>query len=103
MTKTLQSARHDITTAFGISTDNHFTTTQPHQGSGQGNGAGPTIWVMISAILLTIMRDEGFGLNDLSFLSQFSLVIAGIVFLDDADIINAAPSVKTTGEDLLKK
>ena len=47
MTKTLQSATHDIATAFGISIDNHFTTTPPHQGSEQGDRAGPTIWVMI--------------------------------------------------------
>ena len=32
---------------------------------------------MISAILLTIMRDKGFGLNALSYLSQLSSVIAG--------------------------
>ena len=50
MTNTLQSATHDIATAFGISIDKYFPTTPPHQGSGQGNGAGPTIWVMISTI-----------------------------------------------------
>ena len=39
MTNTLQSATHDIATAFGISIDKYFPTTPPHQGSGQGNGA----------------------------------------------------------------
>ena len=49
------------------------------------------------------MRDEGFGLNDLSFLSQLALVITGFAFLDDTGIINAAPSVNMTGEFLFKK
>lgn len=56
---------------------------------------------MISAILLTIMRDNGYGLDVLSCLTQLSLVIAGFAFVDDTDIINAAKSVDTTGEDLL--
>ena len=69
MINTLQSATHDIATAFVIYINKYFPTTPPHQGSGQSNGAGPTTWVMISAILLTIMRDEGFALNALSYLS----------------------------------
>ena len=47
------------------------------------------------------MRYEGFGLNALSCLSQLALVIAGFAFVDDTDIINAAPSVNMIGEDLL--
>ena len=61
------------------------------------------IWVMISAILLTIMRDESFGLDALSCLSRLALVITGFVLVDDTDIINATKSVNTTGEWLLKK
>ena len=58
---------------------------------------------MISAILLTIIRYEGFGLNALSCVSQLALVIAGFACSDDTDIINADPSVKTIGEELLKQ
>ena len=68
MTNTLYSATHDIATALGISVDWYIPTTPPHQRSRHGNREGPTIWVMISAILLAIMRDEGFGLNVLSCL-----------------------------------
>ena len=88
---------------FGIFIDKYFPTTLPHQGSGQDNGKEPTIWVMISAILLTIMQDEGFGLNALSCLSQLALVIAGFAFVDDTEIINATPSVNTTCEELLQQ
>ena len=102
-TNTLQSATYDIATVFGIFIDKYFPTTPPHQGSGHGNGVGPTIWLIISALSLTIMQDEGFGLNTLSCLSQLALVIAGFAFVDDIDIINIESSVNTIGEDLLKK
>ena len=49
------------------------------------------------------MRDEGFGLDALSCLSQLTLVITRFAFVDNTDIINTAKSVNTTGEDLLKK
>ena len=56
---------------------------------------------MISAILLTIMRDNGYGLDTLSCITQLSLVIIGFTFVDDMDIINASKSVNTKGEELL--
>ena len=56
---------------------------------------------MTSAILLKIMRDNGYGLDELSCFTQLSLVIVGFAFVDDTDIINATKSVDTTGEDLL--
>ena len=103
MTNTLQSTTYDITTAFGIYINKYFPIIPPHQGSGQGNGAGLTIWVMISAILLTIIRDEEFGLNNFSCLYQLALVIVGFAFVDDTEIINAAPSVNTICEELLQQ
>ena len=47
------------------------------------------------------MRDPGFGLDAATCLSQLTLVIAGFAFVDDTDIINAASSVNTRGDDLL--
>lgn len=75
----------------------------PLQGSGQGNGARPIIWGAISVILLTIMRDEEYDLDTLSYLSQLALVVVSFVFVDDIDITNAAKSVNTSGEELLKQ
>ena len=56
---------------------------------------------MISAILLTIIRDNGYGLDSPSCLTQLALVIEGFAFIDDIDIINAEKSVNTKGVDLL--
>ena len=101
MTNTLQSATQNINTAFGLSIEKYFPTKPPLQCNGQGNDVELTIWVMISAILLTIMRDQGFGLDLVSYHSQLALVIAGLSFVDDTDIINTAAPVNKRGEDLL--
>ena len=57
---------------------------------------------MTSAILLTIMRNEGFGLDTISCFSQLTLVITGLAFVDNTDTINNVKSVNKFGEDLLK-
>ena len=56
MFKTLQKAWHYIATAYGESTKRYGGKRWlPLQGVGQGNGAGPTIWAVISAMLIAIM------------------------------------------------
>jgi hypothetical protein len=99
---TLQHAVHIVNTAFGDSTDTYGGSNfPPHQGAWQGNGTGPTIWAVISAILLTIMRNLGFGLNAVSPLSAVALSLVGFAFVDDTDLVNVAASVLTKGEDHL--
>ena len=58
---------------------------------------------MMSAILLTIMKEEGFGLNVISCVSHLPIAIAGFAFVDDTDIINATNTVETTEEELFDK
>ena len=100
MINTLQLVTHNINTTFREVTQQYTLIFPPFQRSGQGNGAGPTIWVVISAILLTITKEEGFGLDVMSYLSHLVIAIAGFVFVDDTDIINAENTVETTGEAL---
>ena len=104
MTKTLQQASHKICTAYGDSSNTYGGNDSfpPLQGVGQGNGAGPAIWVAISTILLTIMRTKGFGFSILSAVSLNALVIAGFAFVDDADIIHAAIDPKTNNLEVLQ-
>jgi hypothetical protein len=101
MMLTLQKALHFINTAFGDSDLHYGLTSPPLQGAGQGNGAGPAIWALISAVLLSIMRQQGFGLNIVTVFSALSVVLAGYAFVDDTDIIHAAPGVYTKGEELV--
>ena len=50
MFKTLQAAHHHVMTAFGVSEETYQSMMDiPLQGIGQGNGAGPSIWVLVNA------------------------------------------------------
>jgi hypothetical protein len=52
----------------------------------QGNGAEPTIWVMISSPMLDRLRQEGYGIK-ISLSDGSLLIIPAFAFVDDADLI----------------
>ena len=68
MMKTLQHSSHAICTAYAVSETRYGgrQSFPPLQGSGQGNGSVPVIWVAVSAVLITILRNTGMGLSLLS-------------------------------------
>jgi hypothetical protein len=72
--------KHTIRTAFGDSTDSYggaaWTIPLPPQGIYQGNGLGPTAWLIISSNLLDIMRRLGYGAFYKTALSGDTLEIA---------------------------
>jgi hypothetical protein len=101
MMQTLLTAWHIVTTAFGDFTRCYRGDITPLQGIGQGNGAGPAIWAVISAVLLQVMRDSGFGLNFITALSSGVIVLAGFAFVDDTDLLHVAPHSLSTAADLI--
>jgi hypothetical protein len=59
MFDTLQLASHHVSTAFSVSKHNYGGHRQPPlQGVGQGNGAGPAIWAVISTVIITTMAAQ---------------------------------------------
>eukprot|EP00957_Ditylum_brightwellii_P082486 6271239-Ditylum_brightwellii.AAC.1 len=58
---------HTICTAYGDSIDSYggdlwaIPCSPLPQGLGQGNGAVPTIWALISTPILNSLRERGFG------------------------------------------
>ena len=54
---------------------------------GQGNGAGPAIWAVISTVFFDLLRDKGYGFKMRAPLSQLALHMAGCGFVDDTDIM----------------
>ncbi len=102
MFSTLQQSTHRVRTGFGDS-QRSFTppTDVPFQGCGQGNGAGPTMWVAISSILISMMATAGFGLSLLSALSCAVVVANCLSFVDDTDLVHAAAHSDTSGVALL--
>jgi hypothetical protein len=60
---TLQNLHHTVRTIYGDSKSGYGGTlwAVPYSGVGQGNGAGPEIWAVLSSQVLKMMKDEGFG------------------------------------------
>ena len=61
----------------------------PIHGIGQGNGAGPAIWAVVSTPLLNILREKGFGCEVICPLSSSCFKFVGCAFVDDTDIIQS--------------
>ena len=73
MLTSLQKMKHHIRTGYGVSSrtyGNSYKNGKPTQGSGQGNGASPCIWVIISTPLLNMMRKNNFGAHFISPISK---------------------------------
>ena len=104
MISTLATMEHYIRTGKGDSVKSYGGKTWvrlPH-GIGQGNGAGPAIWICVSTPLFNALREEGFGMKIRSPLSLVLLHITGFAFVDDADLVQGQEDLETE-EELLHK
>ncbi len=73
----LHEADNKIRTAYSDSTHTYSGVRNvPMQGSGQGNGCGPATYIAISAIIIAMMKHEGFGAH---FLTAMSLSLIHFV------------------------
>ena len=65
MFDTIQKLKHQVRTAFGDSEETFggelWRDLEPLMGVGQGNGAGPAIWALISTTFFDTVRENGFG------------------------------------------
>jgi hypothetical protein len=66
---TLQQMEHFIGSAFGVSKTSFNSGDVPFQCLGQGNGAGPTGWAVVSAPIINMVRAAGYGATFVSALS----------------------------------
>jgi hypothetical protein len=102
MFETLQLSKHHASTAFGISDKSYGERRDPPlQGAGQGNGAGPAIWAVISTVIIAAMAAQGHGFNILPAMSCVLVSFACCAFVDDTDVIQSAPSTATPGEAVI--
>ena len=56
-------------------------------GVGQGNGAGPAIWAVISTVFFDTLRDNGFGAILTAPFSKTNVKLTGYGFVDDTDLL----------------
>jgi hypothetical protein len=99
---TLQNATHQVRTGYGDPAThyggNNWST--PMLSIGQGNGAGPAIWAVLSTPILNMLRKQGFGCEFTSLISCKSFSFVGYSFVDDTDLIQSNPSVSSYREVL---
>jgi hypothetical protein len=65
-------------------------------GIGQGNGAGPAIWAVVSTPLLNLLRSKGFVFSYTSPLSQTTRGFVGYTFVDDTDLLQVLPNSRSS-------
>jgi hypothetical protein len=98
---TLQQAVHHIQTGYGISKS--ALGDAPLQGAGQGNGTGPSLWALISTVIISAMKRAGHGVQLLSSISNLALWIVCFAFVDDADTVQTAQTVEQSSEDVIQQ
>jgi hypothetical protein len=88
---TLQNLHHTVRTIYGDSKSGYGGTlwAAPYSGVGQGNGAVPEIWEVMSTPVLKMMKDEGFGFMNKTSIEGKQLHFVGYSFVDDTDIIQS--------------
>jgi len=88
---TLQEAIHKVRTGFGDSKAHYGGSVWlvPIHGIGQGNGAGPAIWAVVSTPLLNVLRENGYGCEVVCPLSSIFFRFVGYAFVDDTDVIQS--------------
>jgi len=89
MIQTLVHLNHHVRTAFGDLelAQGYNMWHEGVVGIGQGNGVGPHIWAAVSMPLFNIMRQEGFVASFICTLLHQHKALAGLVFVDDTDLI----------------
>lgn len=92
--ETIQQAVHLIVIENNLSPDSYDVAKLKISihGLGQGNGAAPMIWVMVSAVIILIMKKKEHGVQLTSALSKEVASIVGFMFVDDFDLVEAFES-----------
>ena len=92
----IQQLRHYIRTTYGDSVISFSADDGelPAHGIGQGNGAGPAIWAVVSTPIFNSMRQRGYGIFIRCPTSGASsdFFFVRYAFVDDTDLVTNDPS-----------
>jgi hypothetical protein len=88
---TLQNETHQVRTGFGDSILYYGGSKWlfPLRSIGQGNGAGPATWAVVSTPLLNLLPKQGFGCEIVNPITGKKYVFVGYAFVDNTDIIES--------------
>jgi hypothetical protein len=88
-----QTARGDSNTFMG-----GRSKENPLQGLCQGNGAGPTCWLMLCSVLMHCYEHQGFGSRIISPISGAIIDFLGEIYVNDMGLIITRPEFMTEKE-----
>ena len=91
MFTTVQRLIHRIRTAFGLSEISFGGQSEayrkPPQGMGQGNGAGPTVWSILSSTVFEELHARQYSSSFCYALSMGLYQLCGFSYVDDCDLL----------------
>ena len=91
MFSTIQRLVHRIRTAFGLSQKSFgglaHSFRKPPQGMGQGNGAGPTVWSILSSTVFEELHARKYSSGFCYALSSGLYQLCGFSYVDDCDLL----------------
>ena len=74
----------------------------PPQGTGQGNGAAPSIWSVLSSTVFEILHAEGYGTDFVFALSSGLFKLCGFSYVDDCDLLRIGDQVEIVHSEVQK-
>jgi len=97
MFKTIQNLQHHIRMLYRDLT--MWARTEiwavPVAGIGQGNGAGPQIWAVVSTPILNLLRQEGYRAAFKAAIGGNQIWFIGYSFVDDMDLIQTGLTINS--------
>jgi len=103
MCSTIQWLWHHIWTLFRdlqISAGTDIWAV-PISGIGQGNGADPQIWVVVSTPILDMLQDTGYRAGFKLAISRTKVSFVGYSFVDDTNLIQTGLTLTSTGQEVI--
>ena len=76
---------------------------EPIAGIGQGNGMGPSLWCLISTVVIKTCKRKGHGTTIRTSISQKIVSLLYFAFVDNADLVAAAKNTCTSGVAMIQK
>ncbi len=85
----IQEMKFFLHTAYGVSKDIAGSSTEiKMQGLGQGKGASPAGWCVISIMILQAHRAKGHSVQFIAPMSQMRQSLLAILYVDDTDLLH---------------
>ena len=88
---TLQDVQYHTRTMYGVSAETfgglHANFTNKPQGAGQGNGAAPQLWAIVSSKMFEMLHTLGLASTIIRPISGIDMAIVGFAYVDNSDLI----------------